>query len=398
MNGIIGPVGETVRRRTGHCRAVHFGTMLMAAVRGSSVRRAAGSAVLILAVGSLGGCETSLAVAQSGPAAAGQAQSMASALDVLNNATGKYCPGLWCGIDGYQIGAIQLADHGQTLVFVHTDGSHGDTLPVRSLDPRGGTIMGMGAVHFTGDFAPNLVTTEVEAGRLVAALNTIKQAQGMVSDAPPGTAHAQPAGVPSTQTAAAPAAPTPSAAAAVAAPAPQIPEPAAPAATVGTAAPNVQDNRIAISVVDGCHTTEIADDNCDYDNGDNRTSFANDLAQSLTTKGFAVVPADQNASRTLTVTVTGIGDNDADPTGLLCGLLCDATADATASANWQVTDAGGMAGPGGTASSTADDTEPGLQKLADKIAAAVAAQSAAPVPGAAGGSVPAASQPSDSSK
>ncbi len=348
------------------------------AVRDSSVRRVARSVFLVLAVGSLGGCETSMAVPQSGAAAAGRPQSVASALDVLSNATGKYCPGLWCGIDGYQIGAIQLADHGQTLVFVHTDGSRGDTLPVRSLNPKGGTIMGMGAVHFTGDFAPNLVTTEVEAGRLIVALNTIKQAQGMVSVAAAGTAQAQPVGVPSGQATAPPAGPATSAA--TAAPAPQVPEPAAPAAPVGTAASSAPDNRIAVSVLDNCHTTEVADDNCDYDNADNRTTFANDLAQSLTAKGFAVVPAGQNASRTLTATVTGIGDDDADPTGLLCGLLCDAMTEATASANWQVTDAGGMAGPGGTASSTASDTEPGLQKLAGKIADAVAASAPATQP------------------
>lgn len=348
------------------------------AVRGSSVRRVARSVFLVLAIGSLGGCETSMAVPQSGAAAAGRPQSVASALDVLNNATGKYCPGLWCGVDGYQIGAIQLADHGQTLVFVHTDGSRGDTLPVRSLNPQGGTIMGMGAVHFTGDFAPNLVTTEVEAGRLVVALNTIKQAQGLVSVAAAGTAHAQPVGVPSGQT---PPPAVPATSAAAAAPAPQVPEPVVPAATVSTAASRAPDNRIAVSVLDACHTTEIADDNCDYDNADNRTTFANDLAQSLTAKGFAVVPAGRNASRTLTATVTGIGDDDADPTGLLCGLLCDAMTEATASADWQVTDAGGMASPGGTASSTADGTESGLQKLAGKIADAVAAAGLATNPG-----------------
>ncbi|MHB8392748.1 MAG: hypothetical protein ACYDBH_24740 [Acidobacteriaceae bacterium] len=35
--------------------------------------------------------------------------------------------------------------------------------------------MGQGVVHFTGEFTPNLVTTEVEARRLIGALNVIRQ-------------------------------------------------------------------------------------------------------------------------------------------------------------------------------------------------------------------------------
>jgi hypothetical protein len=84
-----------------------------------------------------------------------------------------------------------------------------------------------------------------------------------------------------------------------------------------------------------------------------------------------VVPAEQNPGL-LTVTITSIGDNDVDPTGLLCGMICDTAGDATASANYQVKGATGGVSLSGSESSKADDTEPGLQLLADAIAKALA--------------------------
>ena len=140
--------------------------------------------------------------------------------------------------------------------------------------------------------------------------------------------------------------------------------------------------RIAVTIQDNCHTTEIADDNCDFDNADTRTFLATALNQSLTSHGLVVASADVPTDLRLVVTITEVGDNSPGATGFLC-LLCDALPQATASASYQVTDAAGRIGPGGSVHTTADGTRAGLQKLADEIATGVTGQSASGVPGTA---------------
>ena len=150
-------------------------------------------------------------------------------------------------------------------------------------------------------------------------------------------------------------------------PAPTVrPTPAAPiGGQAATDLASVADNRVATSIVDNCNT-KLGDENCYYDNEDNRETLANAVTQSLTAKGFVVISADQNPSRTLTVTVTGIGYIPA-----TCLMLCGVVA--TATADYQMTNAGGKVVLNGTLGSKADeDTDAGLEQLADQIATAVA--------------------------
>ena len=130
--------------------------------------------------------------------------------------------------------------------------------------------------------------------------------------------------------------------------------------------------RIAVLVVDGCHTTGILDDNCDYDNTTTRPYLINALDKSLAKLGFVVVDSTAPVDWRLQVTITEIGSNNVDPTGFLCGDLCNLTAEATASANYQITSPTGRKGAVVPVHSTADGTLDGLQKLASVMASAVA--------------------------
>ncbi len=133
------------------------------------------AAVAGMATG-LAGCETNMDVSPTAPAANG-IQSVSDAESVVKYATGKFCPSLLCGMEGYQISGIQFDADGRRLTMIRDDGSRGDSIAVTSLNPDAGHIMGQGVVHFTGEFAPNLVTTEIEAQRLVVALRAIKRGE-----------------------------------------------------------------------------------------------------------------------------------------------------------------------------------------------------------------------------
>ncbi len=117
-------------------------------------------------------------IAPPGPGNGDYVTSAKSAQSTLRYATGKFCPSFFCGDSGYQISEIILTKDGRSLLFLHADGSRGDAIPVSALNPTAGKIMGQGVVHFTDEFTPNLVTTEVEAKRLIVALNAIKQMAG----------------------------------------------------------------------------------------------------------------------------------------------------------------------------------------------------------------------------
>ena len=121
----------------------------------------------------LSGCETEMAVS-SGAAATRDIRSRQDASTVLRNATGKFCPSIWCGAEGYQVASMKIDTVDGSLVIVGEDGSKVATIPIASLAPSAGSIMNEGVVHFTSDAFPALVTTEVETQRLVIALDQIK--------------------------------------------------------------------------------------------------------------------------------------------------------------------------------------------------------------------------------
>ena len=393
----------------------------------------------------LSGCETSMVTAP-GAAVVNNIVSTSKAKSVIRNATGKFCPSMWCGIQGYQISGMALSDDGKTLTMIKDDGSSGDKLAVASLHPASGEIMNMGVLHFTGQFAPNLVTTEDEARRLVVAINMVRapspQNSSAAAAAPTQTSQVAVPQPPASS----PSVATPHAGLGILiANAPSVAgkpdksgamvvkvargSPAAkaglkpgdiivafnkmhiahavdlkvaadkaasgslirlgilrrnrphllrvrleaPRAPVGLPSPSSYPPLI-VSIQYDCHTTVIADDNCDYDNTQNRAVFAQSLNQSLAAHGVAVAGATTGVGPHLVVTITQVGDNSIDPTGLLCGLICDMAEQATASARFVLTEASGHVGPAGTAHTTASGTRVGLQQLAEKIAAAVATQ------------------------
>ncbi len=138
----------------------------------------------------LAGCETNMDVSPASPATNG-IRSVADAESAVKYATGKFCPSILCGVEGYQISGIQLDADGRTLTMIRDDGSKGDSVAIASLNPDAGHILGQGVVHFTGDFAPNLVTTESEAQRLVVALRAIKRGEESGEIVPPSAAAQQ---------------------------------------------------------------------------------------------------------------------------------------------------------------------------------------------------------------
>ena len=351
--------------------------------------RALRAACLVLVLCGLGGCETTLSVPQDKASLAGQPQSIASAQNILANATGKYCPDLLCGVNGYQISAIQLADHGQTLIFVHTDGSRGDSLPVQSLNPRGGSIMGLGAVHFTGEFAPNLVTTEVEAARLITALKTIRQAPGVAlasragQQMATGVAHAQttnPAG------SAAQTAPSVSSAAAS-----QAPVQSTPATSSQANAPtHYAGKRLAIRMAQNCSSDPdplgiVSSDLYSRCAESTLSRLQRRIAAALAAKGIFGSVGNASPSLTLTVTLTQM-----QATQGVVGMFIDLvpyTLEFTAT--YQITNASGQVVASGkvhheqggnSGSFGGENGKAALQAFATKIAAAVAASGATNAP------------------
>jgi hypothetical protein len=332
--------------------------------------------VFVLAVAGFGAFEIGGAVAQSTTIVPVDIQSIQDARAVLKNATGRYCPSLFCTFSGYDIGAIDLIDNGQTIVLIHDDGTRGDTLPVRSLNPKD---MGLGVVGFTADFEPQLVTTVVEAQRLTAALNTIKQASpAMLSSNP---AQTQTASIPSGLMTASPAPPTPAPAIT---PLPASAPAVAPAPLSATAAnaplpvsPGYGGKRLAIKVVSQCpgdpDPMGVANmsfySDCDQDELDKVRGW---IAASLSAKSMFGQIGDNNPDLVLTVTLTKDMDDRS-------GALTDFSTGAFEfEANYQLADGAGYPLQSGTVSHQAPDDEDGAaaeQQFADKIATSVAASS-----------------------
>ncbi|MBV1708097.1 MAG: PDZ domain-containing protein [Hyphomicrobiales bacterium] len=328
---------------------------------------------------------------------------------------------------------MTLSPDDKTLTMIKDDGSSGDRLAVAFLHPFAGKIMNMGVVHFTGQFAPNLVTTEDEARRLVVAINKVKNpaSQGssvaaaapvqpslpaaprpgplglLVADRPAGAGKVGKPGLMVVKVVAA----SPAAKAGMKPgdrivafnnvhikhavelkqdvdnvrkgsvvrlailrhDRPRTVKVRIPASGPGGTVPAAIGSRpLIVTIQDNCHTTVIADDNCDYDNGTTKAFFAQALNQSLAAHGLAVAGPGAGSGPHLVVTILQVGDNSIDPTGLLCGLICDMAAQASASARYALTDASGRAGPTGTTQTKSSGTRAGLQELAAQIAAAIA--------------------------
>ena len=252
------------------------------------------SATMLCASVMLSGCETDMAVTPTSPVT-NDIRSTADAQGVLKNATGKFCPSIWCSVEGYQISGIQLSSDRRTLRMIRDDGSKGDAIPVASLAPTAGSIMGQGAVHFTGAFAPNLVTTEVEAQRLIVALDMIRNH----SSAPRAAISAPVAPSP---VAPSPVAPSPVASLAASPP----PVGSRPAAVIP---PVLAGKRVAIRMAENCPSDPdplgLVGNNFYSDCGkDELNKVKGWIAASLATKGVFGSVGDNNPDMVLTVTMT----------------------------------------------------------------------------------------------
>lgn len=108
--------------------------------------------------------------------------------------------------------------------------------------------------------------------------------------------------------------------------------------------------------------------NCQWDNGTTRGFFANALVRALTDRGFLVDRAGESSDLQLSVTITGIGDDES----VFSALLVTLPSHQIASARYRVTSSDGSVRFAGSARSTdPGSTRASLRKLAENIAAAV---------------------------
>ncbi len=325
---------------------------------------------LFVLLASLPACVTSLPPMQTSTGNAG-GQSGLDVNGVLQNATGKYCTSLWCPDLGnpYQISGIQLSPDRQNIVMIYVSGAPSASLPVQSLAPHASDAMGQGVLFFTSDFEPQLVTTDVEAQRLVVALNAIKN----------GTASSQAGNVASSAPPAPPAPVAPPPVSVAAAP------PPVPAAASAAAAGDMAGKRLAIVMAQQCPSdpdpigfveqSQYSD--CDPAELDKVKSWITDALNSQHV--FAEI-GDTAPDLTLTVTMTQ--DMDDRTTGL--AILSDfAPGTLKFQATYQLADQAGHAITGGTVShqeSDSDDAVAAEQTFAGKVAAAVAGTPAGNAP------------------
>lgn len=334
----------------------------------------------ILAAGISGVYGTSAVMAQSTPDAAGITQSVQKARGVLKYAKGRYCPSLFCTFSGYDISAIDLTDDGQTIVFIHDDGTRGDKLPVRSLNPRD---LGLGVIGFTGGFEPQLVTTSVEVQRLIAALNTVKQAPSAALASRP------------TQTTLAPAAALVTAPANVTAATPPPPvttPPQVAAATPTSASSGYAGKRLAVKTIGSCAPDPdplgVSTSDSDYPDCDQELldGLHAKISIALASRGFQV--NDNNPDAILTVTLILLMDDEG-----AAGVLDLGATGYHAEARYQLSGSKGQLLRSGTIKSAdpnnVDDEnyEPVEVKLAQEIAAALPAPGTAQTPAAIAASI-----------
>jgi hypothetical protein len=271
-------------------------------------------------------------------------------VEVLKYATGKFCPSFFCGVSGYDISGLELSADGKTITALRADGTKGDTIAVSSLNPDIEEVLGMDALHFTGENAPNLQTTGVEARRLVTALNAIKNGTIVEQTAAPAPVPA------STLSSVATTSVTPAATLTPATPAPP------PSAATSTP------KRIAIKVVGNCEKDPdpigLASDDIYSDcTQEELDAFQKQVAASLSAKGIAIGDASSDFILTVTLTKlmcdTGVG-----------GIIGDFASTWRAAASYQVVDSTGRVISNGTAEGedSSDDDGVALQKLADSIA------------------------------
>ncbi|MDA8093520.1 MAG: hypothetical protein M0T84_06325 [Betaproteobacteria bacterium] len=330
-----------------------------------------------------------MAVAPTAPVTS-DIRSPADAQGVLKNATGKFCPSIWCGVEGYQISGIQLSSDGRTVTMIRDDGSKGDAIPVASLAPIAGSIMGQGAVHFTGAFAPNLVTTEVEAQRLVVALDMIRNGPGA-----PQAAVAAPAAPASAVPAPGPAAPVMHVSENTPASSPAAAPPPVASRPDAVGAPVLAGKRVAIRMAESCPSDPdplgLVSNDFYSDCGQAELNKVKGwIAASLTAKGVFGSVGDDNPDLVLTVTMT---QDEADEGA--AGMFTDlAPATMKFTATYQLADTAGRVLKSGTVHHEAEEAYFGgnedaeEQVFAGKIAAAAAAPANAAAPNANGAGEP----------